>query len=223
MLLSAINPVDNASNGKSIETIRYPKHSHNQDPNKPFILLNGEVPVGFSLDDQNAVHIDDISSLRFRRDDLNILKSVSGHNTSDNHNIMKSSHTIDEYSLSTIETESQSIHKGMNSPNDPVNTNPVCFIDAVYFPLMSILLPRWLSLINASSSERKTRRKIIILITGRGTPMDKKAKIIDNSTKYTGIGVVTFRIDFQIVICLISLINIGNYLCISSSILVVKT
>jgi hypothetical protein len=55
-----------------------------------------------------------------------------------------------------------------------------CFVDALYFPLMAILLPQWQWLVQGHQS-----RKIVILITGRGTPMDKKARMRDNSTIYT--------------------------------------
>jgi cytidine deaminase len=52
-------------------------------------------------------------------------------------------------------------------------------IDAVFFPLVSLLVPKWLARMKAAGRDGK---KIIYLISGVGTPMDQSARILDNST-----------------------------------------
>lgn len=59
-----------------------------------------------------------------------------------------------------------------------------CILTSVYFPLISMLVPKWLH--NMESSGRNNSRKIIILVTGRGTPRDSNESSNDNSTKYSG-------------------------------------
>ena len=62
--------------------------------------------------------------------------------------------------------------------------NEGCVVTAAYFPLLAILVPKWLATIEAHGQEIK--RKIIFLVTGRGTPVDITASEISNSTKHTG-------------------------------------
>jgi hypothetical protein len=57
-----------------------------------------------------------------------------------------------------------------------------CSISAVYFPLLAALIPKWLKNIEES---RDGYQKVIVLVTGRGTPVSETAKISDNSTQYT--------------------------------------
>ena len=59
-----------------------------------------------------------------------------------------------------------------------------CYIDAVYFPLLSVLIPKWL--LSLESHGRGNCRKIVIVISGRGTPNNPSGNVIDNSTKATG-------------------------------------
>ena len=81
-----------------------------------------------------------------------------------------------------------------------------CVIKAAYFPLVAALLPKWLqsieeyrggshtqlarkystgSDIDYGDSSRSKCQKVILLVSGRGTPMDQNASMRDNSTKYT--------------------------------------
>lgn len=57
-------------------------------------------------------------------------------------------------------------------------------IDRCYFPLISILLPKWLQ--GIKSLQRSESRKVLVLISGRGVPSDKSTDIRDNSTKQLG-------------------------------------
>ena len=57
-------------------------------------------------------------------------------------------------------------------------------IEAAYFPLIAVLIPKWLETI--SSGGRADSKKIVFLISGRGTPIDANARVVDNSTKSTG-------------------------------------
>lgn len=68
------------------------------------------------------------------------------------------------------------------SPPDSVDL-PVAMIRMVYFPLIAVLLPKWISNIDESSQDAK---KVLILVSGRGTPSDTSANMSDNSTKFTG-------------------------------------
>lgn len=57
-----------------------------------------------------------------------------------------------------------------------------CPIEYIYFPLISVLIHKW---INNIEESHKSYNKIIVLVSGRGKPMDETAKESDNSTKYT--------------------------------------
>jgi hypothetical protein len=59
-------------------------------------------------------------------------------------------------------------------------------IEAVFFPLLAVLLPKWIK--NCDP----LKNKIIFIISGRGTPTDSKTRMIDNSTKYTGVLITKF-------------------------------
>ena len=60
--------------------------------------------------------------------------------------------------------------------------NGPCSISAVYFPLIAALIPKWIKDIDEN---RAGYQKVILLVTGRGTPVSETAKISDNSTQYT--------------------------------------
>lgn len=98
---------------------------------------NALVPVGFDLRD-SPVKIHNVSSLRFRRDDKQILPSA--------------------------ETS--------------------CHINAADFPLLAVLIPKWLQAIQYKY--RPDCKLIVFLVTGRGTPNDTSARVIDNSTQLAG-------------------------------------
>ena len=55
-------------------------------------------------------------------------------------------------------------------------------IDSAHFPLIAILLPKWLK----SIEDQKNYKKVLVLVSGRGTPSDSHASVLDNSTKYLG-------------------------------------
>lgn len=64
-------------------------------------------------------------------------------------------------------------------------------IDGVYFPLLAILLPKWLETIQYR--ERTDSCKLILyLVTGRGTANDTSALVSDNSTEWSGKLMVKF-------------------------------
>jgi hypothetical protein len=101
--------------------------------------------VGFNLHSQ-PVKLPDVSSLRYRRDDSQLLHHADGG----------------------------------------------CLVDAAYFPLVAALVPKWMgdALQAASAMAPNTAtRFIVILISGRGSPSDSNsvdARVIDNSTRFTG-------------------------------------
>lgn len=63
---------------------------------------------------------------------------------------------------------------------------PGCVIEATFFPLIAVLLPKWL--VNCDPS----KQKIVFIISGRGTPNDSRSLMIDNSTKFTGVLIKKF-------------------------------
>ncbi len=67
-----------------------------------------------------------------------------------------------------------------NSGNTQSST---CVVDAMYFPLLSVLVHKWLDTLEANG--HLDSRKIVILISGRGSPTDPTARCVDNSTKAT--------------------------------------
>lgn len=151
---STINTPSDNSAGLAIS--HYPKHYRNGNSlNIKYGLtsdMNNEIPVGFNLRD-TPVFIDNMASLRFRRDDANLC----------------------------LPTHSDS-------------KNVSCNIDAAYFPLVSILISKWLEMLqNASKSNAL---KIIVLISGRGHSDELSSDDIDNSTKFTG-QLITYFIHSQ--------------------------
>lgn len=61
-----------------------------------------------------------------------------------------------------------------------------CVIEATFFPLLAVLLPKWLTKCDAS------KQKIVVIISGQGTPNDAKSSMVDNSTKFTGVLITKF-------------------------------
>ena len=68
---------------------------------------------------------------------------------------------------------------------DDDNKTP-CVIEGCMFPLVAVLIPKWL--MNVDSS----KRKVFFIISGRGTPNDSNSRMIDNSTKFSGILIKNF-------------------------------
>ena len=68
-----------------------------------------------------------------------------------------------------------------NHLNSEHSNSSECYIDAVYFPLIGILMPKWLSSIPTDNAN-----KVVLLITGVGTPASNTGDMNDNSTEYTG-------------------------------------
>jgi cytidine deaminase len=66
-----------------------------------------------------------------------------------------------------------------------------CIIDCAYFPLVAILLPKWLKSIEDNMCGGTTK-KILVLVSGRGTPSDASANVSDNSTEYLGKMILLF-------------------------------
>jgi hypothetical protein len=81
------------------------------------------------------------------------------------------------------------------------NTCSGCWVDAAYFPLLSILMPKWLDHIRSTNSSftaahgghegnsniSPSIRYVVYLVTGRGVPADSTHRILDNSTESTGV------------------------------------
>lgn len=76
---------------------------------------------------------------------------------------------------------SSRIH-AVTDPLDPFD--PANAIENIYFPLLAILIPKWLGSLK-ESRRYSSNKKVVYLISGQGTPRDSNADIIDNSTEYT--------------------------------------
>ena len=64
---------------------------------------------------------------------------------------------------------------------------PKCRINALYFPLMALLLPKWMSIVDElHQNEQNKPNKVVLLITGAGTPADSRGHFMDNSTEHQG-------------------------------------
>jgi hypothetical protein len=75
----------------------------------------------------------------------------------------------DKARISTLEEKGQSLTSS---------------IHYIYFPLISVLLRNWLESISVEKSSYGYK-KIIILVSGRGEPIDNKSNNLDNSTEFT--------------------------------------
>lgn len=65
--------------------------------------------------------------------------------------------------------------------SNPDQSSPT--LSAVYFPLLSMLIPKWLT--EVDSRGKGESRKIVFLVSGQGTPRDETARVQDNSTETT--------------------------------------
>ena len=63
-------------------------------------------------------------------------------------------------------------------------------IDAAYFPLLGILIPKWIETTQMKS--RSDTKFVVIFVTGRGTPYDSSSQTMDNSTYATGVLMTRF-------------------------------
>ena len=117
------------------------------------------LPIGFDLSSDPHI-IEDLNYLRFRKDDkLNLILG-----SEKNREITKSDSSNSVSSLGDIG----------------------CLVEYIYFPLVSVLVPKWLT-----RSRRDKTRRIIYLITGRASPTKKQTNdgdqmINENSTDETG-------------------------------------
>ncbi len=77
--------------------------------------------------------------------------------------------------------------KSTNGDNASVKSNASkhAVIDGAYFPLISVLLPKWLKTIDVD--RQHAFNKVVLLVSGRGTPMVQTSNNTDNdnSTKCT--------------------------------------
>jgi len=61
-----------------------------------------------------------------------------------------------------------------------------CVSESVFFPLVAVLIPKWLQTCDPD------KKKIIFIVSGRGTPNDSSSRMVDNSTKFTGVLITKF-------------------------------
>jgi hypothetical protein len=92
--------------------------------------------------------------------------------------------------------------KYLQSDSDQVDLNhdkdDGFVIDAIYFPLLSNVLFKWIKLIQ--SSNRFNSKQLIVLVSGRGTPADANTRMIDNSTKYVGLLMTHFiKLEYPLI------------------------
>ena len=81
--------------------------------------------------------------------------------------------------------------KTLLSPaSNAIATSPKqgCVIEAAFFPLIAVLLPKWLQDCDPS------KKKIVFIVSGRGTPNDSSSRMVDNSTKFLGVLITKVRL-----------------------------
>jgi len=93
--------------------------------------------------------------------------------------LSKSPVVVSAHSLHFKADGANAVRSEQNGAEEP-NT---CSVDAMYFPLLAVLVHKWLDTLEQSGNLNS--RKIVILISGRGTPTDPLARSVDNSTKAT--------------------------------------
>ncbi|CAM9132139.1 unnamed protein product [Ectocarpus fasciculatus] len=60
------------------------------------------------------------------------------------------------------------------------------FISGVYFPLLSVLMPKWMELL-AGSGDDVDSSKTVLLVSGVGQPRNEEHRLEDNSTEVTAV------------------------------------
>eukprot|EP01038_Epipyxis_sp_PR26KG_P015957 gene15957-21652_t len=78
--------------------------------------------------------------------------------------------------------ENQNYSTNLNNYTSNSSGEEESAVIGVYFPLLSMLLEKWLHILNDNNNNCK---KTVILISGRGQPINNKSNERDNSTKYT--------------------------------------
>jgi hypothetical protein len=121
------------------------------------------IPVGFNLHgdgngNSNSVRLSDRAALRFN--------SSSASGTSSKGSGSSSSSDSDGSNGSSNETSSDDFS-----------------VYYVHFPLIAVLLPKWLKSLEERSGDQRYKKKLV-LVSGRGTPSDSNASATDNSTKF---------------------------------------
>ncbi len=134
------------------------------------------LPLGFDLS-KHTLAVNQ-SKLHFKGgnfDALNTLRNASTTSSSSSSSGSSSGNDggLKTESTSTISTESTLPEK-----------EQCCYIDGCYFPLLSVLVHKWLEQLESNGNLNESR-KIIILVSGRGMPTDPNARSVDNSTKAT--------------------------------------
>lgn len=115
------------------------------------------VPVGFNLT-TCPIEVRDLSTVRFRHEDKSILQK----------------------SLTQHSPQHSAQHSGIANYTD---ASAAAAIDSAYFPLLAVLIPKWLASIEGP---RESFDKVIVLVSGRGTPsVQSSGSDNDNSTKCT--------------------------------------
>ena len=90
----------------------------------------------------------------------------------------------DKNKLLKIDTDVPTIDPIDSNNKDIIANDNLCVIENAYFPLISVLIPKWLKTIDENQSDFN---KVIVLVSGRGTPMIRSSgSANDNSTKCTG-------------------------------------
>jgi hypothetical protein len=91
--------------------------------------------------------------------------------------------------LDVIEQQKQIRLERLNSKNELVRSDskndekkfPECEITGLYFPMLSVLLPKWISLSSPPQAKDK-RRKLVYFITGSGVPRNRSHSKNGNCT-----------------------------------------
>lgn len=131
-----------------------------KNTNSSILGSDAIVPVGFNLH-ECPIEVKDLSAVRFRHDDKSIL--LQHHNNGDAY-----AENNNHLTVAAAAAASAAV------------------IDNAYFPLLAVLIPKWLAFIKDAHQQEDSFDKVIVLVSGRGTPnVQNSGTANDNSTKCT--------------------------------------
>ncbi|CAM9520378.1 unnamed protein product, partial [Hapterophycus canaliculatus] len=76
---------------------------------------------------------------------------------------------------------------GSGGGGDHGSQDGEAYITGVYFPLLSVLMPKWLEQLDGNGDGADASQKTVLLVSGVGQPRNEEHRLEDNSTEVTAI------------------------------------
>lgn len=154
-------------------------------------LPGPSVPIGFNFR-ATPVPIRGLSSLRFKQDGAARVIQSHHHNKKNNNNHNNHNNSSNSNCSSNSNSngaDDSSSGNGMDLEKFPESCydmkHLLCLIEAAHFPLIGALLKKWLNNILERGHADTGVKKVLVLVSGRGTASDFDANMADNSTEFT--------------------------------------